>query len=80
MSSLRLPVFGETHGKYIESLDHYERLDELPDCSLLPDRKYQIPTDCYYDHLVHMQPGDDHISPGSHSDKAYGYGQMKCHT
>ena len=59
---------------------HYERLDELPDCSLLPDRKYQIPTDCYYDHLVHMQPGDDHISPGSHSDKAYGYGQMKCHT
>ena len=71
--------FGEIHGRYIGIPGHYERSDELPDCSLLPDRKYQIRVDCYCDHLTHMQRDDDRISPESHSGKAYGYGQMKCH-
>ena len=80
MSFPRLLAFGETRGKCIGNPGHYERLDELPDCSLLPDRKYRIQADCYCDRLTPMQPDDDHISPESHSGIAYGYGQMKCHT
>jgi hypothetical protein len=60
-----LSAFDEIHGRYIGTPGHYERLDELPDCSLLPDRKDQIPADCYCDHLTHMQLDDDHISPES---------------
>ena len=37
VSSLRLPAFDEMHERYIGILYHCERLDEPPDCPILPD-------------------------------------------